>query len=232
MVEPLTKNPFVIGSGPDRLVRVLAANQKGDGFHALTFSETEVQGVAEIDPDHSALVLRSGAEIPVALPYEELEQKIYSPSFRTDDPVLDLSKVTGRAAKVKPGDEMPDGTSFAGVSPDTHKPMYVMAKLYEDILAPETTTYSFDEAQAKAKKLDAHHHQDWRVPTRGELKELFNNRAALGRFSDKYFSDYWSSSSDGQLSTGEGIGWARSAKAGDHDFRSGKYNRLCVRFVR
>src|SRR5437762_3304433 len=28
------------------------------------------------------------------------------------------------AAELKPGDKMPDGTIYAGISPDTHEPMY------------------------------------------------------------------------------------------------------------
>jgi hypothetical protein len=193
MVEPLTKKPFVIGSGPDRLVRVLTANQRGDGFHALTFSATEVQGVAEIDPDHSALILRSGAEIPVALSYKDLEQKIYSPNIRTDDSVLDLRDLTGEVAKPKipantnqcaasnqssgasVGDRMPDGTVFAGISPDTNKPMYATP-------ADASVTMKFNEAQKYAAKFDAHNHKDWHVPTRNELNVLFNNRAAIGGF--------------------------------------------------
>jgi len=144
--------------------------------------------------------LRSGAEIPVALPYEELEQKIYEREFRTDGPVLDLRNVTGEAAKPKapantnqapaPGDKMPDGTVYAGISPVTNKPMYAPS-------SDAPLTYTFNEAKAYAKKLDEDGHQDWRVPTRAELNVLFNNRAAIGGF-DVTGSDpagwYWSAS--------------------------------------
>jgi hypothetical protein len=30
--------------------------------------------------------------------------------------------------------------------------------------------------------LEAHRHKDWRLPTKGELNVLFNNRAAVGGF--------------------------------------------------
>jgi len=33
-----------------------------------------------------------------------------------------------------------------------------------------------------AKELGAHGHQDWRLPTLGELNVLFNNHAAIGGF--------------------------------------------------
>ena len=73
------------------------------------------------------------------------------------------------------GDRMPDGTVFAGISPDTHKPMYT-------IPADAPLTMTFNEAKDYAAKLDAHGHQPWRVPTKAELNVLFNNRAAIGGF--------------------------------------------------
>ena len=184
----------------DRLIRALIA--EGKGFNATTFSESEVERVMEIDEDRSALVLRSGGKIPVALSYEQLEQKIYAPDFRTDGPVLDLRDVTGDAAKPKapantnqaptPGDKMPDGTIYAGISPDTNKPMYATP-------ADASLTMTFNGAKEYAAKLDAHGHQDWRVPTKVELNVLFNNRAAIGGFNVSGSDPagwYWSSSQD------------------------------------
>jgi len=93
-------------------------------------------------------------------------------------------------AEPKPGDRMADGTVFAGVSPDTNTPMYLTP-------ADATLTYTFNQAQKYAAKLDAHGHQDWRMPSKSELNVLFNNRAAIGGF-DVSGSDpagwYWSSS--------------------------------------
>src|ERR1700733_10948638 len=193
----------------DRRIRVQVGNQQGDGFHSLTVAENEIQGVAEMGQDRSALVLRSGTEIPVALPYEQLEQKIYESDFRTDGPVLDLRNVTGPAAEaaipnrtakpkapantnqaLAPGDKMPDGTVFAGISPDTNKPVYATP-------ADASLTMNFNEAQKYAAKLDAHGHNDWRVPTKTELNVLFNNRAAIGRFDISGSNPagwYWSAS--------------------------------------
>jgi uncharacterized protein DUF1566 len=73
------------------------------------------------------------------------------------------------------GDKMPDGTVFAGVSPDTGKPMYTTPSD-----APQPMKWK--EAMDYAEKLDAHGHQDWRLPTKGELAALFNSRAAIGGF--------------------------------------------------
>jgi hypothetical protein len=73
------------------------------------------------------------------------------------------------------GATMPDGSIYAGVSPDTGKPMYATPKD-----APLTCTFGL--AAEYASKLDAHGRQDWRLPTRAELNVLFKNRAAIGGF--------------------------------------------------
>ena len=67
------------------------------------------------------------------------------------------------------GDKMPDGTIFAGISPDTHQPMYAVP-------ADASISMDFNEAAKYAAKLDAHGHEDWRVPTKAELDVLFQNR--------------------------------------------------------
>ena len=203
MVEPLAKNSLSVRVSDDRLIRAWVAD--GKVFYPLTFPETEVVGVAGSgQEDRSTLVLRSGVKIPVALPYEELEQKIYQPNFRRDDnQVLDLRDVTGEAATPKvaantnrpPGPcefgyRMPDGTIYAGISPDTKKPMYATP-------ADAPLTMTFNEAKKYAAKLDAHGHKDWHVPTKAELKVLFNNQAALSgsNVSGPYRAVwYWSSS--------------------------------------
>ena len=90
------------------------------------------------------------------------------------------------------GDKMPDGTIYAGISPDTHKPMYATP-------ADAPLRMHFNQAQDYADNIDFLGHQDWRVPTRGELNVLFDNRAAIGGFR-LIGSDpaglYWSSSQD------------------------------------
>lgn len=78
-------------------------------------------------------------------------------------------------AEPKVGDKMPDGTVFAGVSPDTNKPMYATP-------TDASLTMTFNDAQEYAAKLDMHGHKDWHVPTKYELNVLFNNRTAIGGF--------------------------------------------------
>jgi hypothetical protein len=92
------------------------------------------------------------------------------------------------------GDEMDDGTIYAGISPDTHQPMYATP-------LDEVGTFTFNQAAAMANNLEAHGHRDWRVPTKGELNVLFNNRAAIGGFDltgSRNASYYWCASHDGK----------------------------------
>jgi hypothetical protein len=87
---------------------------------------------------------------------------------------------------------MPDGTVYAGISPDTHEHMYATPN-------DAPLTYTFDQAKEYATKLGGHGHKDWRVPTKGELNVIFQNRDAIGGFNDSgsYPAGwYWSSSQD------------------------------------
>jgi hypothetical protein len=123
----------------------------------------------------------------------------------------------------KPGDRMPDGTIYAGVSPDTGKAMYAM-------YGSAPLTYTFNQAQKYAAKLDAHGHQDWRVPTKGELNVLYNNRAAIGGFdvSGSYPGGwYWSSS----LNKNNNSAWAQRFGDGNQFSGNGNYGSSlrCVR---
>jgi Protein of unknown function (DUF1566) len=70
---------------------------------------------------------------------------------------------------IQPGDEMADGTIYAGVSPDTGKPIYTTP-------ADAPGVYSLSEAEKYAKKLKAHGHHDFRIPSTGELNVLWENR--------------------------------------------------------
>src|SRR5580704_12929695 len=80
-----------------------------------------------------------------------------------------------QSTEPKLGEKMPDGTIYAGISPDTNKPMYATP-------ADVPPTMTFNQATEYAAHLDAHGHKDWRMPTKAELNVLFNNRAAIGGF--------------------------------------------------
>jgi Protein of unknown function (DUF1566) len=86
-----------------------------------------------------------------------------------------MTKQTPKAAEPKVGDKMPDGTIYAGVSPDTGKAMYAMPQ-------DGSLLMTFNAAAEHVAKLDAYGHHDWRMPTSAELNVLFNNRAAIGGF--------------------------------------------------
>jgi hypothetical protein len=230
-------------SSGDRLIRVSVANPKGLGFHSSTFSEAEIQSVDSIDEALSALVLRSGVKIPVALSYEQLEQKIYQPDFKNDGTVLDLRAATGEAAKPSkalagasdapantnqapaPGGKMPDGTVFAGISPDTNKPIYTTP---DDAYLKMT----FNEAAEHVRQLNAQKylgHDDWHLPMQAELNVLFNNRAAIGGFNvtgSHPAGWYWSGSSYTKW-----YAWCQRFSDGDPNYNN-KVNHLSVRCVR
>ena len=89
----------------------------------------------------------------------------------------------------KIGYKMADGTVYAGISPDSGKPLYTTP-------ADAPRTMQRRAAMKYAAKLDAHGHTDWRVPTKAELNVLFNNRAAIGGFKVSGSNPagwYWSS---------------------------------------
>ena|SRR5690349_18689243 len=95
-------------------------------------------------------------------------------------------------AEPKPGDKMDDGTIYAGISPETGKPMYTTP-------ADASLSIKWKQAMDYAAGLDAHGHQDWRVPTRAELNVLYDNRdkgALKGTFNvtgSLFAGWYWSS---------------------------------------
>jgi len=99
-------------------------------------------------------------------------------------------------AEPKPGDKMFDGSVYAGISPDTNKPMYAMP-------ADAPLSMTFNEAKKYAQGANAQRHyghDGWHVPTKAELNVLFNNRAAIGGFNTtESASDpagwYWSAKS-------------------------------------
>ncbi len=99
------------------------------------------------------------------------------------------------------GDIISDGTIYAGVSPDTGKPLYAAP-------ADAPLTMTFNEAQKLADRKNVHKalgHDDWRIPTKDELNLLFNNRAAISGFNLSGSAPsgyYWSSSSGDKCSAG------------------------------
>ena len=89
------------------------------------------------------------------------------------------------------GDKQADGTVFAGLSPDTSKPMYARP-------GDEPNTYKWKKAMEYAARFEGHGHPagTFRAPSKGELNVLFENRAKIGGFNETGSSPagwYWSS---------------------------------------
>jgi len=127
-------------------------------------------------------------------------------------------------AKAAPqvGDKIPDGTIYAGISPDTGKAMYATSK-------DAPLTMKWKAAMEYAAKLDAHGHDDWRVPTKNELNVLFNNRAAIGGFDISGSVPagwYWSSTQTNDL-----IAWGQRFSDGSQasNFQTSASSLRCVR---
>ena len=126
---------------------------------------------------------------------------------------------------------MADGTVYAGISPDTGREMYATP-------ADAPLTYTFNEAAEHARKLNADKylgHDDWRVPTRGELNVLFNSRTSIGGFTasmdrtdESRTVFYWSS----PPVTSEGC-WVQDFHDGEqliyNDYPSDRASLRCVR---
>ena len=97
--------------------------------------------------------------------------------------------ITKTTEEIEIGRKMKDGTIYAGISPETGESMYVMPQ-------DASATLQWKTAMQYAAELDAHGHDDWKIPTIGELKVLFENRSKIGGFdkskghTDKW---YWSS---------------------------------------
>jgi hypothetical protein len=77
--------------------------------------------------------------------------------------------MTKENSTLQVGDKMEDGTIYAGISPDTGEKMYA---------APDDAPISmdFNEAAEYAKNLEVGGKKDFRVPSKAELKVLFDNR--------------------------------------------------------
>jgi hypothetical protein len=121
------------------------------------------------------------------------------------------------------GTKMPDRTIYAGVSPNTGKPMYTTPK-------DAPMRCAFNEAAAHASSLDAHGHKDWRVPTKAELNMLFVNCAEIGSFDTMGFYPagwYWSSALNHGVNS-----WVQRFSDGFQGIYLYGYNQAALRCVR
>jgi hypothetical protein len=136
-----------------------------------------------------------------------------------------LSMVTGKPSFITAaGGRMSDGTVYAGISPDTNQRLYTTP-------ADAPGVYTWSKATEYCKTLSVSGHQDWRVPTIGELAVQFSNRADIGGYNEtgrmKGASGYYWSS----LQVGDGDAWGQLFSDGFHeDFSKDQDSSLrCVR---
>ena len=136
-----------------------------------------------------------------------------------------LSMDTGKPSFIEAaGGKMPDGTIYAGISPDTGKRMYTTP-------ADAPGVYTWSAAIEYCKTLVASGHDDWRVPSIGELAVQFSNRADIGGFNETgrmthASGYYWSS-----LQVDDDDAWGQLFSDGFHeDFSKSQDSSLrCVR---
>ena len=102
--------------------------------------------------------------------YRHKNKQLKTPALEQED-----SGAPGLSENLDIGDKMPDGTIYAGISPRTGRPMYVLPE-------EASGTLKWKAAMKYAENLDAHGHQDWKLPTASELRVLFENRAKIGGF--------------------------------------------------
>ena len=96
MTEAFKFNKRLTPDAEDLVLRVLVPDAAGKAFHPMTFMRERIDYVTEVSEAISGIALKSGVKIPVAMPYEDLEKKIYFADI-INEPVLDLRNVTGPA---------------------------------------------------------------------------------------------------------------------------------------
>ncbi len=120
-----------------------------------------------------------------------------------------------------PGRRIDYSTIFAGISPDTKKPMYLSPSYLGGLM-------DLEEAHRYAAEYTKSTREKYRLPSVRELKVLFNNRAALGGFVTE-------GSHEGWYWAGDNRAWGAAPAVCLMDGRVAKLNvwtNLKVRLIR
>lgn len=123
------------------------------------------------------------------------------------------------------GEVMRDGTVYAGISPNTGKPLYA-APMDAPLMM------RWQRAMEYAATLDAHGHNDWRLPARSELEMLSRNRSLVGGFNESASGAaavYWSSTENPAF---DDAAWSLRFCEGHHGYGHLKRFEASVRLVR
>jgi hypothetical protein len=129
------------------------------------------------------------------------------------------------AVGLEVGSQMPDGTIYVGISPDTGRPLFAMS---HDAPLPMKWAQAMDYAAG----LDAHGYTDWRLPTRWELLLLFNNRTRIRGLNGSgpvSAAPYWSSTENPAF---DDAAWSQRFCDGHHGHGSLKKVDAALRLVR
>lgn len=121
----------------------------------------------------------------------------------------------GDVAQPKPGDRMPDGTVYVGLSPASGRPLYTMPHDLPDL-------HTCEAAKTAAAAQTFGGHTNWRVPTIEELDALYRARNAIGGF----IYCYWSSTEHDS-----NVAWYQHFKNGNqlNNLKHALYRVRCVR---
>jgi hypothetical protein len=122
----------------------------------------------------------------------------------------------------KAGEVQPNRTIYAGISPDTHRPMYAQPR---DMPVP----MSWKQAMEGAQFFEAYGKKDWRVPSKGELKVMFENAAAIGLDTPGFGPNAWHWSSE-ENPDNDDTAWVERADATAQHVWKGL--TLALRYVR
>jgi hypothetical protein len=139
-----------------------------------------------------------------------------------------MTEANNNKSAQKIGDTMPDGSIYAGTSPDTGKPMYAMPK-------DASFKRGFNDAskyQAAVNERNELGHNDWRLASNTEMKAMFNNLAAAGGFdtSGAYPAGwYWTATKGYDM--GEFVKIVRASDGKEND-QQDKMRDLSVRLIR
>lgn len=171
----------------ERSIVVGVLNDDTTEFVPVSIPLSEVEEIRGMGEERSAIKTAQGKEFSFNLSAAELKRRMYDPARK----IADLCRVTIIDEPIV-GARMEDGTIYVGLSPGTKDRMFMATE--------NSPAMTFNEAAKYTKRLDVHGHNDWRIPTKQELEQIFNY-THLGKFRGMFsyhpFDRYWSSTESG-----------------------------------
>lgn len=166
----------------DILIEALVPAQGGDNkFYRVAFKASEITHMVEINDKVSGLVLKNNISIPVAMPFDDLQQKIYAIDLKSE-PVLDLKKVTGEVVQDILVPQLADTFNKKAESFDTSS-----IRIYGIFRQPETyecATFSFLETDVSFRPIDT-----YKSKSNKGIEITFNKSAAKCPFGNRAVLD-------------------------------------------